>query len=352
MAPEQWRGEQVDARTDLYAFGATLHILLTGAPPFPGPTQFALMHQHLTAPPPRLRDLRPDLPPELDDLLQRLLAKKPIDRPATTHQVKDALHTVLDQPLGPDRRQVGGAGSAGTGSSTSEPPGDDGRAGDPEHSVDTSAKPGPGRGWLRRRSARVAAVCVVVMLAVVAVAARYDRIAAARKPSPTPSAKFLVPVSTASTASTTTGSARPSPTGTPTTVVPKPTAAQTARPSTGPSKPGPVGPGSDPNYQADSKVAVTGCAGWLDYHAPVLDGVLSAGDASCAAAFSGIDIHGMPYSASLTTTAYHEAKTQFWLASFGAYKFTAKICIWNQNNAGHQRCSPTFTDTSGTITHD
>ncbi|GAB3987767.1 hypothetical protein GCM10029978_107850 [Actinoallomurus acanthiterrae] len=101
MAPEQWRGENVDARTDLYCFGATLHTLLTGRPPFPGPSQHALMHQHLVTPPPHLHDLRSDLPAGLDDLLQRLLAKDPTDRPATAHQVRHTLQTVfadLDAP--------------------------------------------------------------------------------------------------------------------------------------------------------------------------------------------------------------------------------------------------------------
>ncbi|WP_433334895.1 serine/threonine-protein kinase [Spirillospora sp. CA-294931] len=103
MAPEQWLGEQVDARTDLYAFGATLHTLLTGAPPFPGPAPAALMRQHLDDPPPHLRDRRPDLPGELGDLLQRLLAKSPADRPADTHQVKTALQAVSTaQPAKPD----------------------------------------------------------------------------------------------------------------------------------------------------------------------------------------------------------------------------------------------------------
>jgi serine/threonine protein kinase len=91
MAPEQWRGEAADARTDLYALGATLHALLTGAPPFPGPTIDALRHQHLNAPPPRLEALRPGMPAALSDLLQRLLAKDPGSRPASAAEVSDAL---------------------------------------------------------------------------------------------------------------------------------------------------------------------------------------------------------------------------------------------------------------------
>ncbi|WP_433249296.1 protein kinase domain-containing protein [Actinomadura nitritigenes] len=90
MAPEQWKGDPVAPRTDLYAFGATLHTLLTGAPPYPGPTPMALMHQHLTTPPPHLRA---DLPASLDGLLQRLLAKDPAARPASAREVKAVLES-------------------------------------------------------------------------------------------------------------------------------------------------------------------------------------------------------------------------------------------------------------------
>ncbi|MFI6689057.1 serine/threonine-protein kinase [Streptomyces sp. NPDC050485] len=118
MAPEQWRGEPADAATDLYAFGVTLHVLLAGTPPFPGPTQAAFVHQHLNTPPPHLGDLRPDIPAELTGLVQQLLAKKPTDRTASALQVRDALldlfshhpsttdgrrtHAQPPQPLSPD----------------------------------------------------------------------------------------------------------------------------------------------------------------------------------------------------------------------------------------------------------
>jgi serine/threonine protein kinase len=95
MAPEQWRADHADARTDLYAFGATLYALLTGAPPFPGPSVELLRDQHLNSLPPRLRDKRPGVSPALDDLLQRLLAKNPADRPADATEVTATLRGVL-----------------------------------------------------------------------------------------------------------------------------------------------------------------------------------------------------------------------------------------------------------------
>ncbi|MFB7468100.1 WD40 repeat domain-containing serine/threonine protein kinase [Streptomyces sp. NPDC056224] len=82
MAPEQWRGEHVDARCDLYALGCVLHALLTGAPPFPDPAQpWVLMRRHLDETPPDLRTVRADAPADLAELVASLLAKDPAARP-------------------------------------------------------------------------------------------------------------------------------------------------------------------------------------------------------------------------------------------------------------------------------
>ncbi|MFJ5262547.1 WD40 repeat domain-containing serine/threonine protein kinase [Streptomyces sp. NPDC088387] len=82
MAPEQWRAQDVDARADLYALGCVLYELLAGHPPFPADAPvFALMHQHLEEEPRPLRELRPDLPEQLTDLVAALLAKDPAERP-------------------------------------------------------------------------------------------------------------------------------------------------------------------------------------------------------------------------------------------------------------------------------
>ncbi|MGI8329509.1 protein kinase domain-containing protein [Actinomadura scrupuli] len=94
MAPEQYESRPADARTDLYSFGCTLYALLTGRPPFTGPSLAAVMHQHLTAPPPRLTTERPHVPAELEQLLLRLLAKDPGDRPASGTQVSEALRAL------------------------------------------------------------------------------------------------------------------------------------------------------------------------------------------------------------------------------------------------------------------
>jgi serine/threonine protein kinase len=79
-APEQAAGRPVDGRTDGYALGCVLYECLTGAPPFPDRSGEALLLAHLEATPPRVTTLRPDLPPAIDQVIARALAKSPEDR--------------------------------------------------------------------------------------------------------------------------------------------------------------------------------------------------------------------------------------------------------------------------------
>jgi eukaryotic-like serine/threonine-protein kinase len=95
MAPEQWRNSsQVDARADQYSLGCTLYYALTGRPPFAGDnekSQFDKMQAHLLVPPPAASRLRPEVPPELDAVIARLLAKSASDRFASMNDAIDAL---------------------------------------------------------------------------------------------------------------------------------------------------------------------------------------------------------------------------------------------------------------------
>ncbi|WP_328405475.1 serine/threonine-protein kinase [Nocardia sp. NBC_00403] len=79
-APEQIHGATLDHRVDVYALGATLFQLLTGTVPFPRDTPGAVMHAHLTAPPPRPSIVVPTLPRELDAVIARAMAKNPYER--------------------------------------------------------------------------------------------------------------------------------------------------------------------------------------------------------------------------------------------------------------------------------
>ncbi len=80
MAPEQWQGASVDARTDVYALGAMLFELLTGRPPFDSESVLSLMYKQLNEMPPLPSQLRPDLPTALDSIVLQAMAKPPDDR--------------------------------------------------------------------------------------------------------------------------------------------------------------------------------------------------------------------------------------------------------------------------------
>ena len=91
LAPEQALGGRVDGRADLYALGCVLHALLAGQPPFRGPTPVATMMMHANDLVPDVRDLRPDTPDWLADLVHDLLAKQPDQRPESAAAVAVAL---------------------------------------------------------------------------------------------------------------------------------------------------------------------------------------------------------------------------------------------------------------------
>ena len=80
MAPEQIRGETLDAGADIYALTGLLYHCLTGQTAFPHETEAATMWAHMSATPPAPSRLRPDLPPELDTVIARGLAKDPAGR--------------------------------------------------------------------------------------------------------------------------------------------------------------------------------------------------------------------------------------------------------------------------------
>jgi serine/threonine protein kinase/O-acetyl-ADP-ribose deacetylase (regulator of RNase III) len=88
MAPEQAEDpHNVDARADIYSFGATFYHALTGQPPFTGATEFAILYRHNTEPLASPLARRPDLSVHLSDLLERCLAKAPADRFASFAEI-------------------------------------------------------------------------------------------------------------------------------------------------------------------------------------------------------------------------------------------------------------------------
>lgn len=98
MAPEQVRGGRVTPRTDLYALGCVLHELLCGRPLFSRDSEFQLMMQHVNATPVPLRQLRADVPAELEELVLHLLRKAPEARPVDVQEVYERLRPFLPPP--------------------------------------------------------------------------------------------------------------------------------------------------------------------------------------------------------------------------------------------------------------
>ncbi|WP_067606112.1 serine/threonine-protein kinase [Nocardiopsis listeri] len=95
MPPEQVRGDRVDRAGDLYSLGAILYQMLTGEPPFHSDRPLTVLRMHLNQEPRRPRALRPQIPPALSELVTRMLAKEPGQRPAGAEEVRDRLAPYL-----------------------------------------------------------------------------------------------------------------------------------------------------------------------------------------------------------------------------------------------------------------
>ncbi|HTL51423.1 MAG TPA: protein kinase, partial [Planctomycetota bacterium] len=97
LAPEQAEnGINVDARADIYSLGTTLYHMLTGVPPFEGPTPLSIIQKHLFEPMPDVRKGRPDVPSDVANLLWKMTAKKPADRFGDCNELLAAIDDVLE----------------------------------------------------------------------------------------------------------------------------------------------------------------------------------------------------------------------------------------------------------------
>jgi hypothetical protein len=90
IAPEQIRAEEVTSQSDVYSLGAVLFECLTGVVPYPRDSDVAVLYCHMTDPPPKVTDQRPDLPRALDEVMARAMAKDPGERFPTAGAMVEA----------------------------------------------------------------------------------------------------------------------------------------------------------------------------------------------------------------------------------------------------------------------
>ena len=98
MAPEQLEGNEVDARADIFAFGAVLYEMITGRKAFEGTSQASVISAILSSDPPAVAVLQPLTPPALDQVIHNCLAKDRNDRWASAHDVRLQLDWIAGHP--------------------------------------------------------------------------------------------------------------------------------------------------------------------------------------------------------------------------------------------------------------
>ncbi|MBF6456719.1 serine/threonine protein kinase [Nocardia cyriacigeorgica] len=128
-SPEQLSGEVVDARSDQYSLACTLFAILAGRSPYASTNSGQVVMGHISQPVPRLTDIRKDLPPSVDAVLGRAMAKRRDERFGSCTEFATAMRDALEgrhvavpvHPSSPTIRQAGPIGPAG-GASVSGPP--------------------------------------------------------------------------------------------------------------------------------------------------------------------------------------------------------------------------------------
>jgi hypothetical protein len=105
-APEQLRGEEVSGAADVYSLGCVLFECLVGDRPFRRNNDASVIYAHLHDPPPKVSDVRPDLPAALDGVIARALAKEPVARFASAGDLLRAFRVAVGLEAGPVTSEI------------------------------------------------------------------------------------------------------------------------------------------------------------------------------------------------------------------------------------------------------
>jgi serine/threonine-protein kinase len=96
MSPEQATADKVDFRSDIYSLGAVAYFLLTGRPPFEDERPMMILMAHVNEQPLPPSKIQPDIPPDLERIIMRCLAKSPGDRYDSAKSLRTALSECAD----------------------------------------------------------------------------------------------------------------------------------------------------------------------------------------------------------------------------------------------------------------
>lgn len=116
LSPEQARGEPLSASSDLYSLGVVMFEMLTGRPPFVGPTAVSIAMQHASTLPPSIRQFNANVPPSLEQLVNHALEKEPEDRFHSAAEMQAALRRCARELIQRGKQTTAGQILPGTGS--------------------------------------------------------------------------------------------------------------------------------------------------------------------------------------------------------------------------------------------